>query len=325
MIRRLLVLLLPLATLYANALEEVEINGIYYYLQSNSKEASVTSNSKSWYSGNIIIPDTVIYEGEKYSVTSIGNCAFQNCIDVTSVIIPKNVTSIGTMAFQKCTNLTQITIPDKVKEIDWCAFAYCENLTSVTIPNSVTTIGLGAFEGCSSLTSVTIPDGIEYIQEYVFAHTGITSITIPSSVTYIGYAAFDYNLKEVYCLAENVPKADHNAFRVDFRTTTLHVPEQSISAYKTISPWRNFENIVGIGTGISKINNIPIQIHQVNGNIIVEGGEEGTMVSVYDVKGVQLGNAIIEGGRAFIPTNLKNDNVAIIKNNENSIKVIIKY
>lgn len=326
--KRLLILLLPLFTLCASADDAIEINGIYYYLGSNPNVAEVTNVSNFWYSGDIIIPETVTYEGKKYSVTSISNCAFQNCYDLTSVIIPNSVTSIGALAFQKCSRLTSVTIPNSVTSIGSSAFQDCSGLSSVTISNSVTTINLATFHGCKKLTSVTIPNSVTSIGAYAFTGTGLTSIIIPNSVTSIGDAAFmscSLTMNVVYCMAEKVPHTFPNAFDWSpIDKSTLHVPEQSLDAYKAASPWNKFKNIVGDATGITKIQNNPVQIHHENGNLIVEGVEDGTVVSVYDIKGVQIASAMIEGGRVSIPTNQQNTNIAIVKINGNSIKVITK-
>ena len=69
-------------------------------------------------------------------------------------IIPNSVTSIGDCAFYGCTNLTSITIPNSVTSIGYGAFGSCKGLTSITIPNSVTSIGYYAFSGCSGLTAI---------------------------------------------------------------------------------------------------------------------------------------------------------------------------
>ena len=73
------------------------------------------------------------------------------------------VTKIGDRAFYNCDNLTSITIPDSATEIGSYAFAYCTNLTSITIPDSVTLINNDAFSNCSDLTSVTIGSGVTSI------------------------------------------------------------------------------------------------------------------------------------------------------------------
>lgn len=94
-----------------------------YSFDNANKTATVTS-----YTGTIshvTIPTSV----NGYRVTSIGNSAFYDNDNLTSVTIPKSVTSIGENAFWNCSNLTSITIPDSVTEIGSGAFTYCSNTT----------------------------------------------------------------------------------------------------------------------------------------------------------------------------------------------------
>ena len=60
------------------------------------------------YSGSVVIPPSVIYNGEPYSVTSIHDYAFFDCRGLTSVTIPNSVTSIGNQAFANCDELTDV-------------------------------------------------------------------------------------------------------------------------------------------------------------------------------------------------------------------------
>ena len=108
--------LLALLPILASA-DPVEINGICYNLVKKTKKAEVTSHPNH-YSGKVVIPKMVTYNSVKYSVTSIGVRAFENCSDMTSVTIANSVISIGDSAFH-----------------------YCYGLESVNIPNSVTSIG----------------------------------------------------------------------------------------------------------------------------------------------------------------------------------------
>ena len=111
-------------------MKEKIINGINYRLNDWTKTAEVIKK-EGFYEGNIIIPETVVFNELTYRVTSIGKEAF---------------------AF--CDPLTSITIPDSVKRIGWKAFLDCESLEEIIIGNSVKGIGRHAFDGCDSLLSI---------------------------------------------------------------------------------------------------------------------------------------------------------------------------
>ena len=166
----------------------VVIDGIAYNLNETELTAQVSSDDT--YSGNIVIPESVTYYAQTYSVISIGGYAFSST-GLTSITIPNSVISIGAFAFAECSSLTSVTIPNSVTSIGTGAFILCWGLTSVTIGNSVTSIGKSAFANCTGLTSVTIPSSVTSIDDYAFAVcSGLTSITIPNSVTSIGNFAF---------------------------------------------------------------------------------------------------------------------------------------
>ena len=82
--KHLLLLFAALLPMLASAQTKVEIDGIWYNLNAETREAEVTFkgdryNSYDEYSGSITIPATVTYGGVAYSVTSIGNYAFDLC------------------------------------------------------------------------------------------------------------------------------------------------------------------------------------------------------------------------------------------------------
>ena len=189
-----LALFANMSVIYAS---DTQVDGIWYDFDSSTKTASVTYRGYDYdrydgeYSGAVVIPETVTYNGTTYSVTNIGDYAFRICSSLTSVTIPNSVTSIGYGAFAYCSSLTSVTIGESVTSIGDDAFAYCTSLTSVTIPESVTSIGNQAFAYCSSLTSVTIGESVTSIGSSAFyGCSSLTSVTIPNSVTSIGYAAF---------------------------------------------------------------------------------------------------------------------------------------
>ena len=187
------------------------------------------------------------------SVTTIDQWAFLGCSGLTSITIPNSVTSIGYSAFSGCSGLTSVTIPNSVTSIgDW-AFGNCSGLTSVTIPNSVTSIGICVFHGCSGLTSVTIPNSVASIGNSAFSDcSGLTTLKIGSGVKSIDKQAFANcpEITDVYCFAENVPSTNTTAFEGSYPDyATLHVPQESITAYKATEPWSSFGTIKTIEGG----------------------------------------------------------------------------
>lgn len=113
---------------------DFEVDGICYNVTNQSnKEVAVTYRTTSYnsYSGVIILPSSVTYNGINYNVTSIGESAFENCSNVIAVTIPNTVTSIESLAFSGCTNINSITIGSGVKSIGSYAFSidrvFCED------------------------------------------------------------------------------------------------------------------------------------------------------------------------------------------------------
>ncbi len=211
--------------------EKVQIGDLYYHLDATNKTAEVTSQNSSYpyWSTTITtanIPASVTYNSLPYSVTSIGDAAFVDCYNLTSVTIPNSVTSIGDYAFGSCSGLTSVTIPNSITSIGDGAFGDCTSLTSVTIPNSVTSIGNEAFRGCSGLTSVTIPNSVTSIGRSAFnACISLTTITIPYSVTSIGdYAFCDCSGMTSITIPNSVTSIGVNAFCDCTGLTSITIP-----------------------------------------------------------------------------------------------------
>ena len=160
-------------------------------------------------------------------VTVIRDRAFNKCLSLNSITIPKSVQDIETYSFFGCTSLEAInvaasnknyadvngilfskdktkivcypankknmsySIPVSVKVVGVAAFRDCIYLKGITIPDSVTNIEHHAFSNCKSLKSITIPDSITAIEMATFIDcASLTGVKIPDSVTSIRSGAF---------------------------------------------------------------------------------------------------------------------------------------
>ena len=183
-------LLLTIALLWSCHLfaYDVEIDGIYY--EKTSPITLVVTSGDNKYSGDIVIPDSVICDGRKCSVTSIGKKAFYECTDLSSITFNKILTYIGSYAFYGCTSLKRIALGKNITKIDDYAFAYCSSLTDYSFyVNDNTSFGYYIFAYCTSIKSFK-SNAMKYIPKGMFKGcTSLSSISFPNA-TSIGDEAF---------------------------------------------------------------------------------------------------------------------------------------
>ena len=222
---------------------DFEVDGICYnFLQDNEVEVTTKSTRTGgvYYSGEIVIPSTITYDGKNYNITSIGERAFWSIKEnssLTSVTIPEGVISIGDWAFGNCTALTSITIPNSIKQIGvdvfestpWYAnlpdgvfyvgkilYSYKGEMpenTSIVVKDGIEIINASAFAECSNLIAITLPNSLDSIGEDAFYWCqSLSSITIPNSVTSIGNYAFYYCSLDEIKIPKNVTNIGTGAF-----------------------------------------------------------------------------------------------------------------
>ena len=201
---------LALSSLAANAAfsgTAVKIGDMYFKLDEAALQAAVANayydgQDTNCYKGDITVPSTVSYNGQTYTVTTIGQFAFNDYDQVTSVTLPETITTIAQYGFD-ATLLTELVIPNSVTQIGSKAFEY-SMLKKITLGSGIVNIDGLAFDGCSELTDVT------------------TLATTP------------------YAISANTFPANVKA------NVTLHVPAQSVEAYKSATNWGGFKAYAAI-------------------------------------------------------------------------------
>lgn len=244
----LLSFLFALLPIVASA-DAVEIDGIYYNLIPKGKVAEVT-NGPNEYSGEVVIPETFVYENVDYNVTKIGDYTFAENYNITSITISKTITTIGEGAFlyfSDNNNFQRINITD----LDaWCRIKYegemyvtypltianhlylnGEEIIDLVIPNTVEVIPSFAFSGGRFFKSVSIPSSVTRIEDYAFSDcSSLTSVIIPNSVTSIGNCGFGGCSKLTSVTIPNsVTSIGNNAFEGCSSLTSITIPNSVTS------------------------------------------------------------------------------------------------
>lgn len=190
-------------------------------------EATVTKYNGP--GGDVVIPSKL----GGMPVTAIGELAFYDRDDITSVTIPEGVKEIGDRAFWFCTGLTAVNLPDSLTTIGYDAFAFCEKLANIKLPDNISLIGDLAFYYCQSLTSARIPKGTTELGRGSFAGCKLTSLTVdPQNPVYYsdGNCIIERNTATLVqgCTASVIPQGVKTirefAFYVCSGLTDIQIP-----------------------------------------------------------------------------------------------------
>lgn len=193
--------LLFFTALFASAYD-VEVDGLYYNLDTKTNTATLTAKSTSYstnaeaFIGDIIVPETITVNDVVYTVTAVDSRTFASCDKLTSIVFPATITNIGTYLFNNCKGLTKCQLPDGIDIIPTCTFNNCVKLTEIVLPTTLTEISNTAFYGCSALKELVLPSGLRTISDNAFNGSGLKSITFSDSLRTIGMKAF-YNCTSI--------------------------------------------------------------------------------------------------------------------------------
>ena len=180
--------------------------------------------------GNLVIPDSIIYDNRVYKIIAIGNAAFYNCDRLTSVTIPKTIVSIGNNAFHGCIGLSTVdfnAINCTFAGLDDYnrAFYGCNNISTVNIGNDVTIIPAYLFYGCSGLTSIIIPNSVISIGDNAFSGSGLSAPVYNNNL----FAYMPTSFSGGYTIPDGITSICGGAFRDCNRLSSITIPNSIIS------------------------------------------------------------------------------------------------
>lgn len=190
-------LFLSLSLFVISAQAQDLIDGIYYQIDTEGLTATVVSSERDPYAGAIVIPASVSFENSEgitktAKVTAIGQGAFSECEELTSLTMPAAVTDIEPYAFYGCRGLEHVDFPAQLTTIGEYAFAGCCKLAELKLPATVKTIGAYAFEGCDAIEEVNLAGAMRELPDHAFSHCdALKKFVIPASVTTVADNAFE--------------------------------------------------------------------------------------------------------------------------------------
>lgn len=184
---------------------DFSVDEFYFSILSEDEHTVTLTKGEVLYTGDIIIPESVEYNGKMYSVVALDNNCFHFCTELKSVVVPETVISLGNSAFAMCSQLESVVINSNITELPENLFYFCSMLKSFDIPETVTIIRNQAFIHCENLSEIVIPESVTSIGQHAFSWTGISEVNIPKNVTFIGDFCFAEckNLKNIEVDTQN--------------------------------------------------------------------------------------------------------------------------
>jgi hypothetical protein len=321
---------------------------------------SVTRLDNYSFSGCSSLADIIIGN----QVDTIGARAFENCKMLQIISIPKSVKLVDNYTFAGCSDLKSFIIANREEELTLGSnnnsplFADCAldsvyiggnityktsssygyspfyrntSLRTVVITDKETEISPNEFYGCTNLQNFSIGDGVESFGDWAFSGcSSLKSLSFGTQLKTIGKEAFSdcTAVTQIVSKAATAPTCDTQALDdINKWNCTLYVPKGSLTSYKAANQWKEFFFIEEgtDNTGIGHVLADDILIQAENGRIIVNGIDEGTNITIYNINGTLIGSAISQRGNTVVDLNLPTGSIAIVKIGDKSVKIVVKW
>lgn len=281
------------------------------------------------------------------SLKSIPTGAFWYDRSLTTVIIPNSVEEIGGLAFRDCDKLKTVIIGSGVKTI-WDSFSYCKELTDVycyadSIPQ---TYEKAFYKSMIEYATLHVPRGSldvyksanvwkEFKNIVALEEESVETKKCESPAIYYedGHIRFKCNTNDVHFVSRISDQDITTHYTHDIMLTATY----DISVYAEKYGYENSDIVYatlcwidsnptkgGITDEVANIPVKPILIQNNGGILTIQGANDDTLVSVYDINGKITGTSTSKNGTVMVNTNLDPGSIAIVKIGERSVKVLIK-
>ena len=210
-IQRMFILLCTILISFgAQASYDFKVDDIYYKINSDKETVNVSSSistiypdmDNTDYAGDIVVPESVTYNGKSYTVTGVEDfCTFEHAKALQSVVLPATISSLPSYAFAWCSALGKVVLSDNIVAIPDKCFFNCGALREVSIPAGVESIGESAFQGCAALSNMTIPASVKKIDKSAFVGCkGLSELSFSDSPSLlrIGYGYYEGTYKGAF-------------------------------------------------------------------------------------------------------------------------------
>ena len=302
------------------------IIGNYYYkiTSENPKEVALVRNWDAciFYTGDIVIPDSVPYNNSHYKVTAIDDLVFLGA-SINSIVFPQGLRYIGKRAFEGATfgaNNATLSFPKSLTAIHSNAFFECLGIEKISIPAAVYSIGQNAFGGILTLKAIEVDASNQHFSSYnkaLYSKDKSTIICCPVnkltytlhySTTTIGEEAFGQCMISALTIPSTVTTIHPRAFANCIRLTTMHIPASvSHMGGGLFKGCHNLKNITidslnqyykVVDTAVYSINmDTLFSHHLVSGNVEVPDGVKVVAEDAFSLskaRNVELPDGLIE-------------------------------
>ncbi len=219
--------------------------GLYYNVLSETDGTiEITQSGSGTYSGDIIVPDVVTYNGKTYKVTRIGDSAFKQS-DITSLRCGNNMTQLGAWSLSGCSQLKTLYVSKSVANIEADAAGGCSVLRNLVFePGCEAVIGSRAFSNCPKFVSLLLPSTVT-CEAQAFANSAC-SVEFVGDLASLNNGVFANVFPGYVMLGAAKPPKTGSVKPFDSKAkyfSMLFVPRGSRDAYKADSYWGEFSEI----------------------------------------------------------------------------------